>query len=294
MMASQADKPSVSFEFFPPKTLEMEKALWDALCDLAPLEPAFVSVTYGAGGTTRERTHATVSRIVKETGLTVAAHLTCVDATREEIETVARGYWSEGVRHIVALRGDPPTGQTKYVPHTDGYAYAADLVAALRAVAPFELSVAAYPETHPEAVSSDLDIDNLKRKVDAGAVRAITQFFFDNDLFFRFRDRVVAAGVKIPLVPGIMPVGNFKNMMRFADTCGAGVPDLMAAAYEGLDDDPAARAEVGKRLASEQCLDLCSNGVNDFHFYTLNRSELTGAVCANLGVTGGGPEIDLK
>ena len=293
-MASQADKPSVSFEFFPPKTLEMEKALWDALCDLAPLEPAFVSVTYGAGGTTRERTHATVSRIVKETGLTVAAHLTCVDATREEIETVARGYWSEGVRHIVALRGDPPTGQTKYVPHTDGYAYAADLVAALRAVAPFELSVAAYPETHPEAVSSDLDIDNLKRKVDAGAVRAITQFFFDNDLFFRFRDRVVAAGVKIPLVPGIMPVGNFKNMMRFADTCGAGVPDLMAAAYEGLDDDPAARAEVGKRLASEQCLDLCSNGVNDFHFYTLNRSELTGAVCANLGVTGGGPEIDLK
>ena len=212
-MASQADKPSVSFEFFPPKTLEMEKALWDALCDLAPLEPAFVSVTYGAGGTTRERTHATVSRIVKETGLTVAAHLTCVDATREEIETVARGYWSEGVRHIVALRGDPPTGQTKYVPHTDGYAYAADLVAALRAVAPFELSVAAYPETHPEAVSSDLDIDNLKRKVDAGAVRAITQFFFDNDLFFRFRDRVVAAGVKIPLVPGIMPVGNFKNMI---------------------------------------------------------------------------------
>ena len=281
---------SLSFEFFPPKTPEMERTLWDTVCALAPLEPAFVSVTYGAGGTTRERTHATVSRIVGEAGLTAAAHLTCVDATRDEIESVARGYWDAGVRHIVALRGDPPEGEDAYTPHPDGYAYAADLVTGLRAVAPFELSVAAYPETHPEAPSAAFDIDNLKRKADAGATRAITQFFFDNDVFLRFRDRVAAAGISIPLVPGIMPVGNFTNMLRFAEMCGASVPSTMAAAYEGLDDDPAGSAEVGKRIASEQCLDLRANGVEDFHFYTLNRADLTRAICANLGIVGAAAE----
>ncbi len=277
-------RPSVSFEFFPPKTPEMEQTLWGTVCGLAPLDPAFVSVTYGAGGTTRERTHETVSRIIREAGLTAAAHLTCVDASRGEIEDIARDYWDVGVRHIVALRGDPPEGQGGYMPHPDGYAYAADLVEGLRAVAPFELSVAAYPETHPEALSADFDIDNLKRKVDAGATRAITQFFFCNDTFLRFRDRIAAAGVSIPLVPGIMPVGNFKSMRRFAAKCGASVPDDMSMAYEGLDDDPAGRAEVGARLASKQCLDLRARGVNDFHFYTLNRAELTRRVCANLGV----------
>lgn len=281
---------SLSFEFFPPKTPEMERTLWDTVCALAPLEPAFVSVTYGAGGTTRERTHATVSRIVGEAGLTAAAHLTCVDATRDEIESVARGYWDAGVRHIMALRGDPPEGKDAYTPHPGGYAYAADLVTGLREVAPFELSVAAYPETHPEAPSAAFDIDNLKRKADAGATRAITQFFFDNDVFLRFRDRVAAAGISIPLVPGIMPVGNFTNMLRFAEMCGASVPSTMAAAYEGLDDDPAGRAEVGKRIASEQCLDLRTNGVEEFHFYTLNRANLTRAICANLGVVGAAAE----
>ena len=281
---------SLSFEFFPPKTPEMERTLWDTVCALAPLEPAFVSVTYGAGGTTRERTHAAVSRIVGEAGLTAAAHLTCVDATRDEIESVARGYWDAGVRHIVALRGDPPEGEGAYTPHPDGYAHAVDLVTGLRAVAPFELSVAAYPETHPEAPSAAFDIDNLKRKADAGATRAITQFFFDNDVFLRFRDRVAAAGISIPLVPGIMPVGNFTNMLRFAEKCGASVPSTMAAAYEGLDDDPAGRVEVGKQIASEQCLDLRANGVEDFHFYTMNRADLTRAICANLGIVGAAAE----
>lgn len=285
---------SVSFEFFPPKTPEMESILWDTVCDLAPLAPAFVSVTYGAGGTTRERTHATVSRIVKEAGLTAAAHLTCVDATRAEIEGVARDYWEAGVRHVVALRGDPPEGETAYSPHPEGYAYAADLVAGLQSVAPFEISVAAYPETHPEAPSAAFDIDNLKRKADAGATRAITQFFFNNETFLRFRDRVAAAGISIPLVPGIMPVGNFKSMTRFAAMCGASVPDGMARQYEGLDDDPAARADVGKRLASAQCADLLAHGVNEFHFYTLNRAELTRAVCADLGVTVGGSGTEPK
>jgi len=285
-------RPSVSFEFFPPKTPEMEKSLWDTICDLAPIDPSFVSVTYGAGGSTRARTHATVSRIVKEAGLTAAAHLTCVAATRAEIESVARDYWDAGVRHIVALRGDPPEGEADYTPHPDGFAYAADLVAGLQSVAPFEISVAAYPETHPEAPSADFDIDNLKRKADAGAVRAITQFFFDNDAFLRFRDRVTAAGIGIPLIPGIMPVGNFKSMTRFAAMCGASVPNRLAAAFEGLDDDPAGRAEVGERLASAQCLDLREHGVDDFHFYTLNRADMTHAICRNLGVADGGSETE--
>tara|TARA_R110002110_G_scaffold85816_2_gene223421 strand:- start:4837 stop:5739 length:903 start_codon:yes stop_codon:yes gene_type:complete len=294
-MTSDTDNPeqaatdrafSVSFEFFPPKTPEMEVSLWDTVCDLAPINPSFVSVTYGAGGSTRERTHATVSRIVKEAGLTAAAHLTCVGATRAEIESVARDYWAAGVRHIVALRGDPPEGETGYTPHPDGYAYAADLVAGLQSVAPFELSVAAYPETHPEAPSADFDIDNLKRKADAGAARAITQFFFDNGAFLRFRDQVAAAGIDIPLIPGIMPVGNFKSMTRFATMCGAGVPDWLAEAFDGLDDDPAGRVEVGTRVASAQCLELRGEGVDDFHFYTLNRADMTHAICRNLGATG--------
>ncbi|MGB0571775.1 MAG: methylenetetrahydrofolate reductase [NAD(P)H] [Alphaproteobacteria bacterium] len=275
---------SVSFEFFPPKTPEIEMSLWETVCDLAPIDPSFVSVTYGAGGSTRERTHATVSRIVNEAGLTVAAHLTCVAATRAEIESVARNYWAAGVRHIVALRGDPPEGEATYTPHPDGFAYAADLVAGLQSVAPFEISVAAYPETHPEAPSAAFDIDNLKRKAEAGATRAITQFFFDNDAFLRFRDEVATAGITIPVVPGIMPVGNFKSMTRFAAMCGTSVPAWLAEAFEGLDDDPAGRVEVGERLASEQCLELRSHGIENFHFYTLNRADMTHAICRNLGV----------
>ncbi|MBT3400514.1 MAG: methylenetetrahydrofolate reductase [NAD(P)H] [Rhodospirillaceae bacterium] len=285
---------SVSFEFFPPKTPEMEVSLWNTVCDLAPINPSFISVTYGAGGSTRERTHATVSRIVNEAGLTAAAHLTCVDATRAEIESVARDYWAAGVRHIVALRGDPPEGETGYIPHPDGYAYAADLVAGLQTVAPFEISVAAYPETHPEAPSADFDIDNLKRKADAGAARAITQFFFDNGAFLRFRDRVAAAGIDIPLIPGIMPVGNFKSMMRFSAMCGASVPNWLAEAYDGLDDDPAGRVEVGTRIASEQCLELRDHGIDDFHFYTLNRADMTHAICRNLGISTAGSETQAS
>jgi len=281
---------SVSFEFFPPKTPEMEASLWDTICDLAPIDPSFVSVTYGAGGSTRERTHATVSRIVNEAGLTAAAHLTCVAATRAEIEGVARDYWAAGVRHIVALRGDPPEGEAGYTPHPGGYAYAADLVAGLQSVAPFEISVAAYPETHPEAPSADFDIDNLKRKTEAGASRAITQFFFDNTTFLRFRDKVAAAGIDVPMVPGIMPVGNFKSMTRFAAMCGASVPTWLAEAYEGLDDDPAGRVEVGERIASEQCIELRHHGVDEFHFYTLNRADMTHAICRNLGISDGGSE----
>ena len=281
---------SVSFEFFPPKTPEMEASLWDTICDLAPIDPSFVSVTYGAGGSTRERTHATVSRIVNEAGLTAAAHLTCVAATRAEIEGVARDYWTAGVRHIVALRGDPPEGEAGYTPHPGGYAYAADLVAGLQSVAPFEISVAAYPETHPEAPSADFDIDNLKRKTEAGASRAITQFFFDNTTFLRFRDKVAAAGIDVPMVPGIMPVGNFKSMTRFAAMCGASVPTWLAEAYEGLDDDPAGRVEVGERIASEQCIELRHHGVDEFHFYTLNRADMTHAICRNLGISDGGSE----
>ena len=275
---------SVSFEFFPPKTPEMEISLWDTVCALAPIGPAFVSVTYGAGGSTRERTHATVSRIVKEAGLTAAAHLTCVGATRAEIEGVARDYWAAGVRHIVALRGDPPDGEAGYTPHPDGYAYAADLVAGLQSVAPFDISVAAYPETHPEAPSADFDIDNLRRKADAGATRAITQFFFDNDAFLRFRDQVAAAGIDVPLIPGIMPVGNFKSMTRFAAMCGASVPHWLSDAFDGLDDDPAGRVAAGTRIASEQCLALRDQGIDEFHFYTLNRADMTHAICRNLGV----------
>ena len=277
--------PRVSFEFFPPKTPEMEDRLWDVVKRLEPLAPRFVSVTYGAGGSTRERTHATVRRIRTETMLEPAAHLTCVAATREEIDTVARDYWAAGIRHIVALRGDPPAGlDSDYAPHPGGYAYAADLVAGLKRVADFEISVAAYPETHPAARSSGHDLDNLKAKLDAGASRAITQFFFDVDLYLRFRDRAYGAGIRVPIVPGILPVTNFAQLRRMASGCGASIPDWMAAHFDGLDDDPDTRRLVAASLAAEQCRRLHANGVHEFHFYTLNRADLIVAICHLLGV----------
>jgi len=277
----------VSFEFFPPKTPEMEQSLWDCIWRLAPLKPNFVSVTYGAGGSTRERTHATVKRILAETMLTPAAHLTCVAATRADVDAVIEAYAQAGVRHIVALRGDPPGGMTsgeRYAPHPGGYAFAADLVAGLKRVADFEISVAAYPETHPEAQSDNHDLDNLKRKLDAGANRAITQFFFDVDLFLHFRDRAAAAGIAVPIVPGILPVTNFAQLKRMAGTCGASIPPWMAAHFDGLDDDPDTRRLVATSLAAEQCRRLQANGVNEFHFYTLNRADLIVAICHMLGV----------
>ena len=280
--------PSVSFEFFPPKTEKMEQSLWQAIQRLAPLGPSFVSVTYGAGGSTRERTHNTVTRIQKETGIPAAAHFTCVGATREEIDAIARTYWDAGIRHLVALRGDPPETEGgvggRYVPHPGGYAYAADLVAGMRKVADFEISVAAYPETHPEAPSAQFDLDNLKRKVDAGATRAITQFFFDNDAYFRFLDRCAAAGITVPIVPGILPITNFARAVEFAGKCGAAMPARYAETFEGLDSDPETRQLVAATMAAEQCQELQAQGIKEFHFYTLNRSDLTVAICRMLGV----------
>ena len=275
-----AGPPRVSFEFFPPKTAEMEERLWGAIKRLEPLRPRFVSVTYGAGGSTRERTHATVRRIRHETPLEPAAHLTCVGATREEIDAVAREYWEAGIRHIVALRGDPAAGPGA----PGGYPYAADLVAGLKKVADFEISVAAYPETHPAARSPSHDLDNLKSKLDAGASRAITQFFFDADVFLRFRDRVAAAGIDVPIVPGILPVTNFAQLKRMAGLCGASIPAWMGAHFDGLDDDPDTRRLVAASLAAEQCRRLHANGVHEFHFYTLNRADLIVAICHLLGV----------
>jgi methylenetetrahydrofolate reductase (NADPH) len=277
--------PRVSFEFFPPKTEEMDLRLWEVIKRLEPLGPRFVSVTYGAGGSTRERTHATVRRIRQETSLEPAAHLTCVAATRDEIDRVAHDYWDSGIRHIVALRGDPPGGiGARYQPHEGGYPFAADLVAGLRRVADFEISVAAYPETHPEAESPGHDVDNLRRKLDAGANRAITQFFFDVDLFLDFRDRAAAAGVSVPIVPGILPVTNFAQLRRMADACGASIPPWMAAHFDGLDDDPDTRRLVAASLAAEQCRRLHAESVHEFHFYTLNRADLIVAICHLLGV----------
>ena len=278
---------SVSFEFFPPKTEKMEQSLWQAIGKLAPLGPSFVSVTYGAGGSTRERTHATVCRIRSEAGIEAAAHLTCVGATRDEIDAIARTYREAGIRHIVALRGDPPggpLGQAVYEPHPGGYAYAADLVEGLRRVADFEISVAAYPETHPQAVDAASDLDNLRRKIDAGAGRAITQFFFDNDAFLRFRDRAAAAGIRAPIVPGILPITNFSRTVEFAKSCNARIPPDMAELFEGLDDDPDTRQLVAATVATEQCRRLQREGVGHFHFYTLNRAELTVGICRMLGV----------
>jgi methylenetetrahydrofolate reductase (NADPH) len=274
-----AAPPAISFEFFPPKTPALEAQLWTCIERLAALRPHFVSVTYGAGGSTRERTHATVVKLVQETDLTPAAHLTCVGATREEVDEVARRYWEAGVKHIVALRGDPPPGEA-YAPHPGGYAYAADLVAGLKKVADFEITVAAYPEVHPQALSPEADLDNLKRKLDAGATRAITQLFFDNNVFLRFLDRALAAGIKAPIVPGIMPVTNFAQAGKF----GSYIPRWMADMFEGLDNDLETRRMVAAAVAAEQVRLLQANGVDEFHFYTLNRPDLTYAIARILGV----------
>ena len=274
---------AVSFEFFPPRTEKMADALWESILTLEPLGPRFVSVTYGAGGSTRERTHATVERILKETDLTPAAHLTCVGASRAEVDAVARDYWELGVRHIVALRGDPPEAGTRFEAHPDGYRDAAELVAGLKQVAPFDISVACYPECHPEAASSQADIEHLKRKIDAGGNRAITQFFFSADCFFDFRDRVAAAGLDIEIVPGILPITNVAQARKFAAQCGAAIPDWLDALFEGLDERPAARQLVAATVAAELCGQLYSGGVRHFHFYTLNRAELAYAICHLLG-----------
>lgn len=280
-----ADKSlSVSFEFFPPADAAMEATLWQSVQRLAPLAPRFVSVTYGADGSTRDRTHQLVKRIQSETALTGAPHLTCVGASREEVLAIARQYWQEGIRHIVALRGDAPQGATQYEPHPDGFAYGADLVAGLRSVADFDISVAAYPEGHPEAASLDQDFDNFRRKVDAGATRAITQFFFDNDDYLRFRDRCAAAGIGISIVPGILPITRFPQVQRFAARCGAKVPSWLAERFAGLDDDPETRRLIAANVAIEQVSRLRRHGVEEFHFYTLNRAELTYAICHALGL----------
>jgi methylenetetrahydrofolate reductase (NADPH) len=276
--------PRVSFEFFPPKTEAMEQSLWASITKLAPLGPAFVSVTYGAGGTTRERTHATVRRIRQETALEPAAHLTCVGADRAEIDEVARDYWNAGIRHIVALRGDAPAGSSGYAPHPGGYAYAADLVAGLKAAADFEISVAAYPEGHPEASSKDHDLDNLKRKIDAGATRAITQYFFDVELYARFLERARKAGITVPIVPGLLPVTNFAQVLKFSAACGTSVPRWLADMFDGLDQDPETRRLVACTIAAEQASALRALGCDDFHFYTLNRADLTVAICRRLGI----------
>jgi len=274
----------VSFEFFPPRTEKMEQTLWESIKTLEPLKPRFVSVTYGAGGSTRERTHATVERILKETPLTPAAHLTCVGATCDEVDEVARSYWDAGVRHIVALRGDPTEPGSKYQPHCGGYRDATDLVAGLKKVAPFDISVAAYPEIHPDSSCRQFDLENLRRKVDAGADRAITQFFFSADCFFRFRDEAAAAGIDAEIVPGILPVSNVATTRRFAQTCGASIPPWLDDLFEGLDDLPAARQLIAATVAAELCGQLYAGGVRHFHFYTLNRAELSYAICHLLGV----------
>jgi methylenetetrahydrofolate reductase (NADPH) len=280
-------RPRVSFEFFPPKTDEAETALWRAITRLAPLKPDFVSVTYGAGGSTRERTHRTVQRILAETDLTPAAHLTCVEASRDEVDAVVDDYHAVGVRHIVALRGDPP-GDTGiggvYRPRATGYANATELTAAVTRRGGFEVSVGCYPEGHPESPSPAHDIDVLKAKVDAGATRAISQFFFDIDAFLRFRDRIRAAGIGIPLIPGIMPVSNFAGLKRMSAGCGASVPDWLAAHFDGLDGDPETRKLIAASIAAETCARLQEEGFEDFHFYTLNRADLVYAICRVLGV----------
>ncbi|MNE10098.1 5,10-methylenetetrahydrofolate reductase [compost metagenome] len=284
---SNRNAVNVSFEFFPPKSDEAEANLWSAIRRLEPLNPAFVSVTYGAGGSTRERTHRTVQRIISETTLRPAAHLTCVEASRADVDEVIEGYKAIGVDHIVALRGDPPGGDGiggAYVPRTDGYANATELSQAISRVGGFDITVGAYPERHPESPSIDHDIDVLKAKVDAGATRAVTQFFFDIEAFLRFRDRVRAAGVTIPLIPGIMPVSNFKGLSRMSAACGASIPDWLAAHFDGLDDDPETRKLLAASIAAETCARLQEEGFSDFHFYTLNRAELVYAICRVLGV----------
>lgn len=279
-----ADAPRVSFEFFPPATEEMERRLWQTVTQLAPLTPDFVSVTYGAGGSTRERTHNTVTRIARETALKPAAHLTCVAASREEVDATAQAYWDAGIRHIVALRGDPPTEAGNYQPHPTGYVYASDLVAGLKRIADFDVSVAAFPEGHPENGSIELDLDNLQRKIDAGASRAITQYFFDTELFLRYRDKAAARGITIPIVPGLLPVTNYLQVIRFSALCGASVPPWLTGLFAGLEHDLVTRQQVASAVAVEQCRQLRSEGVELFHFYTLNRAELTLAICHVLGL----------
>lgn len=277
-------RPTVSFEFFPPKDEAMEKTLWESVERLAPLQPRFVSVTYGADGSTRARTHNIVTKVQKNTALTAAPHLTCIGAPREEILDIARDYWASGIRHIVALRGDPPQGTTKYVPHPDGFAYAVDLVKGLKSVANFELSVATYPEPHPESPSAQFELTNLKSKIDAGADRAITQFFFDTGLFLKFRDQCAAAGIEASIVPGILPITRFPQMLRMAQRCGASVPDWLAHRFDGLDDDADTRRLIAAAVAIEQVQELQKHGVEEFHFYTLNRAEMSYAICHALGV----------
>ena len=274
-----------SFEFFPPKTEKMEETLWSSITRLAPLRPEFVSVTYGAGGSTRERTHATVSRLIRETGLKPAAHLTCVDATKDEVNAVAKAYWDAGVRHIVALRGDPAQGAgAKYVPHPGGYVNAADLVSGLKRIGNFEISVAGYPEKHPDSASLEDDIENLKAKVDAGADRIITQFGFDNAYFLRYLERARAAGIWVPISPGIVPIHNFKQVANFAKRAGATVPTWLARRFEGLEDDDTTTHLVAAAVATEQVMDLVDAGIKKFHFYTLNRADLVYAICHLLGL----------
>lgn len=275
--------PEVSFEFFPPKTEKMEARLWETVERLTAFRPAFVSVTYGAGGSTRERTHATVERIRRQTPLEPAAHLTCVGASREEVDAIARRYWEAGIRHVVALRGDVTDG-ARFEPHPAGYKRAAELVAGLKQIADFEVSVACHPEVHPDAPSWEVDLDNLKAKVDAGASRAMTQFFFDVEAYLRFRDRARAVGIMVPLVPGILPITNYARTREFAAACGARIPDSIARLFDDLDDEPQTRQLVAASIAAEQCRRLTAEGVTEFHFYTLNRAELTTAICRLLGM----------
>lgn len=283
--------PRVSFEFFPPGSAAMEETLWRSIEHLSPLQPRFVSVTYGADGSTRERTHNIITRLARDTELTPVPHLTCVGASRTEIDDIARRYWDEGVRHIVALRGDPPKDATNFQAHPEGYAYASDLVAGLKKIADFDITVAAYPEVHPEASSAKFDIDNFKRKCDAGADRAITQFFFGNDVFLRFHDQVRAAGVDIDIVPGILPITKFPQLAKFATACGASVPEWLTERFKDLEDDPVTRQMLAASTAIEQVTELTQAGFRDFHFYTLNRSELTYAICHSLGLR---PVVEQK
>ncbi|MCV0428252.1 MAG: methylenetetrahydrofolate reductase [NAD(P)H] [Roseibium sp.] len=276
---------TASFEFFPPKSDKMAETLWSTVQRLAPLDPSFVSVTYGAGGSTRERTHKTVERILTETDLAPAAHLTCVGASREEVDAIVKDYWKLGVRSLVALRGDPLEGiGTRYNPQDDGYAYASDLVEGIKKIANFDVSVSGYPEKHPESGNWQSEIDNLKRKVDAGADRIITQYFFDNDLFDAYLDRVAAAGINIPVIPGILPIQNFEQTMVFSAKCGTSIPQWVTRRFAGLANDPETRKLVGVSIACEQVMDLVDRGLNDFHFYTMNRADLTFAICHMLGM----------
>jgi len=274
----------VSFEFFPPNNAAMEATLWRSIESLAVLEPRFVSVTYGADGSTRKRTHTAVARILAETQLTAAPHLTCVDAAKGEIDDIAREYWDMGVRHLVALRGDPPKDSGKYIPHPEGYAYASDLVAGLKKIGDFEISVAAYPEVHPEAENATADLENLRRKVDAGASRAITQFFFDVTKFLRFREACAQVGITTPVIPGILPITRFPQLERFAEQCGASVPSWLRDRFDGLEDDPETRKLIAASVAIEQVALLKREGIEEFHFYTLNRHELAFAICHAIGV----------